>query len=386
MIKAKGNMVADTLLGKRPVSRAALLLPALLGCAHALSDGSAGWMLGVLSGRLPSSELGALLLVYNGLGFATQPFVGWLVDRGRWARPAVLLGLGAQILALFCIGAAPWFAVAVAGLGSAFFHVGAGSIALGATPGKAAGVGLFAAPGVLGLGIGGACAIAGWNAAAALCLMLLTLLIILAWTLPSGALVHGTPHREHPENRHAVLEAHDLLMIGLLAAIALRSLVWTTYSWIIEGQSESLVLLAVAAAAGKALGGPLADRFGWRRWCFAALLCAAALTIVGHDNPAFVYISAALLQSATPATVAALLTWMPRRPALASGLAFGLAIAFGGAPFAFGLGALMLAKPVTIAALALGTLLSLALVAPRQRSRRVIALPQTTMTQARSST
>jgi FSR family fosmidomycin resistance protein-like MFS transporter len=277
----------------------------------------------------------------------------------------VLLGLAGQVVALVAVTRLPTLAIALAGLGSAFFHVGAGAIALNATPGRATGVGLFAAPGVLGLGVGGALAIAAVPASPVLVGLLLVLLAFLAAALPPSSAVARVGSAPSPR---AVFDAHDLLVIGLLAAIALRSLVWTACTWIIEGQSASLLALTAAAAAGKVLGGPLADYFGWKRWCVAALLGAAVLACAGPTNPALVCLSAALLQSATPATVAALLVWLPDRPALTAGLAFGLAIAVGGAPFALGLGVHLLATPITVGALTLAAVLCALLLHPPHRT------------------
>jgi FSR family fosmidomycin resistance protein-like MFS transporter len=350
-------------------ARVPLAIPALLGVAHAAADGSAGWMLGSLAASRSPAELAAWFLLYNALGFASQPLVGWLVDRGRWARPAVLLGLAGQVVALVAVTRLPTLAIALAGLGSAFFHVGAGAIALNATPGRATGVGLFAAPGVLGLGVGGALAIAAVPASPFLVGLLLVLLAFLAAALPPSPAVARVGSAPSPR---AVFEAHDLLVIGLLAAIALRSLVWTACTWIIEGQSASLLALTAAAAAGKVLGGPLADYFGWKRWSVAALLGAAVLACAGPTNSALVYLSAALLQSATPATVAALLAWLPGRPALTAGLAFGLAIAVGGAPFALGLGVHLLATPITAAALTLAAVLCALLLHPPHRAQPLV--------------
>ena len=40
-------------------------LLAMLGAAHAVSDGSAGWLIGHLSGRLSIVEVGGLVLLYK---------------------------------------------------------------------------------------------------------------------------------------------------------------------------------------------------------------------------------------------------------------------------------------------------------------------------------
>ncbi|HXF60312.1 MAG TPA: hypothetical protein VNK95_01765, partial [Caldilineaceae bacterium] len=153
-----------------------------------------------------------------------------------------------------------------------------------------------------------------------------------------------------PDARHT-LEAHDWVMMALLAAIALRSAIWTTFQYVMDGQSEVLLGLALAAMLGKVAGGFLADRFGWRRWSLGALLAATPLLALGERTPALLYLGVALLQSTTPAMVAALAQSLPSAPATAAGLAFGLAILLGGAPPVLG-AAPFLHAPLGVIALA----------------------------------
>jgi nitrate/nitrite transporter NarK len=128
--------------------------------------------------------------------------------------------------------------------------------------------------------------------------------------------------------------------------------VWTTLQFVLEARVEMLLLMAVAAALGKALGGPLADRFGWRRWTLLALGGAAlALTFSRASVPSLL-LGVALLQSATPAALAATLRLLPRQPATAAGLGLGLAIALGAVPLLAGWGG-ALAAPPALAALSL---------------------------------
>jgi FSR family fosmidomycin resistance protein-like MFS transporter len=135
-----------------------------------------------------------------------------------------------------------------------------------------------------------------------------------------------------------IFERHDLIMIVLLAGIALRSLVWTTLQYVFAARVDVLVLLALAATLGKLLGGVLADRLGWRRYTLLALGGAAALLTTGQNNLPLTLAGVALLQSATPAALAATLRLLPRQPATAAGLGLGLAIAAGGLPLMVGLG------------------------------------------------
>jgi FSR family fosmidomycin resistance protein-like MFS transporter len=143
-------------------------------------------------------------------------------------------------------------------------------------------------------------------------------------------------------------------MLGLLVAIALRSAVWSTVQFLLQGRVEVALLLALAAATGKVLGGILADRLGWRRWTLGAMLAAASLLALFPNSLLGLCLGVALLQSATPAALAAMARGMPRYPATAAGLALGFAIALGGLPLLGGFGYLLNSPPLlgALAALA----------------------------------
>lgn len=164
-----------------------LALPLLLGLAHGVTDGVVGWLLGSLIQTLPLPQVGLMLLLYNFLAFAGQPVAGLLVDRLKRPRTAVLVALLLTSAVLLVGRADPISAVALAGLGSALFHVGGGALALGATPGRAAGPGIFAAPGVLGVALGGIPVAVGTGAMIitppGILLIILVALPLLFWSL-----------------------------------------------------------------------------------------------------------------------------------------------------------------------------------------------------------
>src|SRR5688500_2832831 len=133
-------------------------LPTTLGLAHGVADGSAGLILGSLAHVMPAGEVAQLVLLYNVVAFGGQPVAGLMTDHGRNPRAAALIGLALTFVGLLLSAWQPRAAVVVAGVGGAAFHVGGGALALCAASGRAAHVGVFAAPGVLGLAIGGALA------------------------------------------------------------------------------------------------------------------------------------------------------------------------------------------------------------------------------------
>lgn len=305
-----------------------LALPTVLGLAHGVADATSGWLLGGLLSRLPIDQVVGLTLFYNALAFAAQPLVGRIVDRTQ--RPALGAILGLLLLAVSsATGGSPFVAVPLAGLGSALFHVGGGSLAIAATRERAAGPGLFAAPGVVGLALGGSLGMSGEVPAAPFALALVVLAMIVTGLAAPAS--HSPALLPEPGGRPPALGRHDAIMVVLLFAIALRSFAWSVMQAAAAGEGGLLLALAVAAGAGKCAGGFLADRVGWRRFAVAALGGAALLLSLSEGRVALAVPGVLLLQSVTPVGIAAVARKLPGAPATAAGLTLGLAIAAGGA-------------------------------------------------------
>ena len=139
-----------------------LRLPLMLGLAHGVADAAAGLLLGSLATNSPATQIAFLVLLYNALAFGSQPLVGHFVDSS--GSPRIFGSGGIALLAVGLVSRAIGFvevAVLLAGLGSAAFHVGAGAWTLRVSGGRSDALGFFAAPGVIGLAIGGAIAVSG---------------------------------------------------------------------------------------------------------------------------------------------------------------------------------------------------------------------------------
>jgi MFS transporter, FSR family, fosmidomycin resistance protein len=327
-----------------------ILLLGLLALAHGVSDGSAGLLLGGLSHSLSAWQVGLLVLVYNALAFGGQPVAGLLVDRLRQPKLAAVAGLVVMGVALLTAAWQPVMAIGLAGVGSALLHVGGGALALCATPERASGPGLFASFGVIGLAIGGALAITDGALSA-------WPFVVLIFALAGAIGLARPPALPYLEGRdEPLLQGHDVVMLVLLAAIALRSAVWNVVQYAHEGQVSALLALALAAGAGKLLGGLLADWIGWRRWATGALLVAAPLLAFGGQRMEFLLPGVALLQSATPVALSLMARALPRQPATAAGMALGLGIAAGALPALGGFGTALGSPLVFLAAILLATM------------------------------
>jgi FSR family fosmidomycin resistance protein-like MFS transporter len=284
-------------------------------------------MIGTLAGNgRTAMGMMALVFLYNVLAFGGQLPFGLLLDKLGGTRRAALGSMGLIAAGLLLRLSAPALAVVLAGLGSAIFHVAGGAATLRADEGKAAGPGLFAAPGVMGLALGGMLASMDLSAQ----WPLLGMMVIMGAVVASLDFPPLQPTRKGED--HSVLEMHDLLMIGLLMAIAFRSVIWNVMNLAHSGDTDTLLWLGAGALVGKIAGGFAADWLGWRNYVLGALALAIPALAWGQDQPVLLVVGIALLQSATPVAIAAMHRALPRSPATAAGLALGLAIAIGGIP------------------------------------------------------
>lgn len=325
------------------------ILPAVLGLAHGVSDCAAGLLLGSLSSDQSIYSIAVMVMLYNLLAFGAQPLAGLIIDKLRSPKPAVLTGLAAMSSAILLFYFNPFASVILAGIASALFHTGGGAMALCSVPGKASGAGLFSAPGVAGLAVGGFLAVNGIFPAAFM-LVLLLVLFAAVYILKSPGLPYNI------KSYDAEFDKHDFIMLVLLLAIALRSAVWNIFQHLEHGEVQNIILISMAAAGGKIFGGYAGDYFGWKRYSYAALAAAVPLLVLGEYSIYFLLPGIGLVQSVTPVMVSAVYKNINKLPATAAGLSFGLAIAAGGIPFAAGAEIKNYPSPLIIAGLMLAVI------------------------------
>lgn len=301
----------------------------ILGIAHGLADGAAGFLLGSLSHTMSLEKASGLIIIYNVLGFGYQPLAGIFSDKWKCPHLATLLGLFSLLFGLLLTNWHSQMAVILAGIGSAAFHVGAGSLAITTASHRTTGLGIFTAPGVVGLAIGGAAGWTGYNLTLPISLLLVFIIVIIAinrqiWQ--NYELISCSTN----ESENAYLD--DGIVLILLMLIALISTVWTSFQFLLQNNLQMLIIIAIAAAIAKVCGGILAEYWGWKWWMIISLTIAAFLLLVNQKNHLSLILSLALLQSTVPITLAATARIMPQQPATATGFALGFSIIIGGVP------------------------------------------------------
>lgn len=255
-----------------------------------------------------------LVVAYDLLAFAGQALLGHLVDRHRITRGAILAGILLSAAAVVLLTIEPYSAVAAAGIGNALFHVGAGALSLCVRPGRCAPPGIFVAPGALGLGLG---MWIGKRALYHVWLFLGLLAIALVYAIFSKN--PKLPLGEHSPTLK--INAPYRIMGLLLLSIALRSLVGYAGGYACPKLAWIPAAFALAAFAGKGLGGIAADRWGWIRTSMVALLISAPLIAFFGRTPALLIPGLFFFQMTMPVTLVAIAAIIPARPGFAFGLA-----------------------------------------------------------------
>ena len=334
-------------MSTRGSSSAAWATLALYALTHSAVDAVGAGVLwtAVHDGAIASGTAWSVFLIYNLLAFAIQPMVGLVVDRLGAARGTAALGglMTAAVVPLSVVPHGLFAAVGLAGLGNAVFHVGGGAASLRFAPGRATPPGVFVAPGAAGLAWGIVIGRGGgpvWPFAGALTVMAVAILARSVPVMPRGVTV-----RARREARPAI----ELILLLLLFVVCVRSYVGLALAFPWKSQMHLLVALTAAVVLGKAFGGVLADRLGWRRVGVGALLVSLPLLALGTGSPAEGVAGALVFNMTMPVTLAAAGSLLPRHEGFAFGLTC-LALFGGAAPVLLGWTASLSALPLVLAA------------------------------------
>ena len=299
-----------------------------LGLGHGLNDLIAGYFLGSLvqtKGDILQISLG--LFIYNLIAFGGQYPVALLLEKISSPKKFLLLAYGLNIVAVICFTFSPQLSIVAAGIASAIYHVAGGTVC--AEKNRATNIGLFAAPGVAGLILGGYLAyerifINWWLLIAAIIVF-----VFISLTSFAGKNNQVVLKEESQSNKKFSLDGHDYIMIFLLTIISLRSVIWDIFQLIHENNYRWLSAIAMAAFIGKLTGGWLSDRVGWRLYTFVSLTLATPLITFFKDELFLFCIGIGLLQSSIPATTSLLIRSLKGKTERGIGLSFGTTIMVG---------------------------------------------------------
>ncbi|MBE6909955.1 MAG: MFS transporter [Ruminococcaceae bacterium] len=288
-----------------PAGLYALLM--LDSLSHLLVDAlCAATVLGGL--RASSEELSAFILVYNTLAFSTQCLVGLAADRLRRhavsASASILL-----IVAGFALPLPSVLRVCCVGVGNSVFHVAGGAMTLERSGGRAGALGVFVAPGAIGLALGTL-----WPELGAVFAALLALCALAVIPLERRAPEPDTPPAEDG--------GESELAVPLLAlAVAVRAVGGSAVSFPWKSGAALSLLTVLFVFAGKTAGGWVCDRLGARRTALLSIIPAALLIAFCSAWAVPSLIGQFALNLTMPVTLWLLYRAMPDAPAFAFGLA-----------------------------------------------------------------
>lgn len=296
-----------------------------------------------------------LILLYNTLAFSTQCFVGLAADRIR--RHDLAAPLSLLVTALGCVlPLPPLWRIVVIGCGNSVFHVAGGARTLENSGGRAGPLGVFVAPGAVGLALG--TLFPGWGIGFAVLAAVTALLLVI---VSRRTAARAPDESGIPAGRSVPVKTPLLFVILLTLAVAVRAVGGSVVSFPWKTGAVTALLLTFAVWAGKTAGGFVCDRLGPSK--SALLSVPAAALLIAFCAPWMIPSLAGqfALNLTMPITLWLLYRAMPDSPGFAFGLAAsalwpgtiaGLLIPLTGsaataltlASFLFGLGAILYAS------------------------------------------
>lgn len=247
-----------------------------------------------------------MIVLYNTLAFSTQCLVGLAADRIR--KHGVSAAISMLLVVLGYALPLPIPArVCLIGLGNSLFHVAGGSMTLERSRGKAGALGVFVAPGAIGVTLGSL-----WPGLGTVFAILLTLCAML----------------EIPMSRSAPVEQSEqaagvslLIPILLTLAVAVRAVGGSAVHFPWKTGIPAALVMTGFVFLGKTLGGFVCDRIGARKSAWISII-PAALLIAFCSNWAVPALAGQFLLNLTmPVTLWLLYRAMPESPGFAFGLA-----------------------------------------------------------------
>ena len=306
-----------------------------------------------------SLEVVALsILLYDIVAFTLQLPVGIALDQLDKNSYAALLSyalVGAGvILSLVPVALLEWPAILLLAIGNALFHSAGGLSVLNISQKHAGPSGIFIATGAIGVFLGTQSAQMGRLQIAFSLLVLLFLCALITLVVQKVNKKYWNVHNVSFDISE--LSFNTLLAIALLSlVVALRSYAGMVMAFPWKSEMLLLVLSILGIFAGKALGGMVADRIGFRTTAIFSLIVAATLFAPSWEIPVMGLLGVFFFNFTMSITLASLANILPN----AKGTAFGLAsfsLAVGALP---GLAGFRIEHPAMLSGISLVSALAL---------------------------
>ena len=246
---------------------------ASVSCMHALIDFLCAFSMFGIFHR--GSDLFFSFWIYNFCAFALQLPIGILTDHfvaestdSKQKIPFLLVSAGILLTVIGC-----FTNPVILGLGNALFHTGGGIVSIQEDDHagmKGAGLGVFVAPGAIGLFLGGVIADASRWIVVGCTFLILTILWLVLWKE-----VRKDPTAPRQELHLPSDKYSWFVFAGCFAVVVLRSAIGLSVSFAWKVSFLTSFAAVMALALGKTAGGFLAARYGARKTMIVSLLTAA---------------------------------------------------------------------------------------------------------------
>ncbi len=258
-----------------------------------------------------TGDIALLILVYNTLAFSTQCLVGLAADHfgghpysAAFSMLLVILGFVLPLPALL--------RVILVGLGNSVFHVAGGAMTLLESNGRAGKLGVFVAPGCIGLTLGTLYPNAGYVFA-------VLLLICAVAVIPASIKFLAAEHELKLSS-----EKHSLPLLApllLTCSVMVRAIGGSAVSFPWNTSDLFTIIMTLCIFAGKTAGGYVCDSLGVKRASLLSVPVAAVLIAFCSKFMLPSLIGQFALNLTMPITLWLLYKAMPDSPAFAFGLA-----------------------------------------------------------------
>lgn len=263
----------------------------------------------------PVAELGDLMIpvvMYNTLAFSTQCLVGLFADHfGRHAYAAAFSML--LVVLGFLLPVHYLAKVALIGLGNSVFHVAGGAMTLQESGGKAGKLGVFVAPGAIGVTLGTLYPAVGWVFALGLLLCAAAMIYI---ALRRSDML---PVPEVVNDREVAFPVLAILLLSF--AVAVRAVGGSAVSFPWKSGAALSIVMTLFVFAGKTAGGFVCDKLGAKTAAYISIPLSAVLIAFFSAYMLPSLAGQFLLNLSMPVTLWLMYKAMPDSPGFAFGLA-----------------------------------------------------------------
>lgn len=247
----------------------------LLSLMHLVTDGLCAYL--VFSRLYLGSPESAIFVffAYNILAFVTQSPVGLLID--KYNKPKSFLAVSIIMMALGYMFVGVWpIAVFFIGMSNSIFHVAGGKYVTDKSGNDISHLGIFVSTGAVGLVLG-----QRYLSFTAMPYIFFAVLIICGAILilsEDGETINYPEYYDKSKNS-------DLALLAVIGVVVIRSFVGkvVTPDFTLEG--NIFLIIAIATALGKAMGGVCSKIFGIRPTTYISMSIAALCLALGTAIP-----------------------------------------------------------------------------------------------------